>query len=169
MLGVRAHEGSGRVKAEAKSWKREPFKGGVPVRCSLSLTPEEFERVQSGLIPREMEDKWFIYYEAPFLFFHRSWTGQPVYRLKLAVQETGASVEEALWSEDVATSNEDEKAYQGLLIDFLMSNLLLGKRKPFPRPVGIREPLPGVFQHHVSGTGYREQPVETKKPWWKLW
>jgi hypothetical protein len=157
------------VKAEGTSWKREPFKGGIPVPYSASLTVDEFERVQAGLIPREMEDKWFIYYETPFLFFHRSWTGQPVYRLKWAVHETGASVEEALWSDDLASRSEDDKGYEALLIDFLVGNLLLGKEKPFPKPAGIREPLPGVYQHHISGTGYREQAVRARRPWWKLW
>lgn len=157
------------MKAEATSWKREPFKAGVPVPCSLSLTPEEFEQVQVGLVPLEMEDKWFIYFEAPFLYLHRSWTGQPVYRLKFVVQEAGATVEEALWSDELANSTKEERSYQALLIDFLISNLLLGRRKPFPKPVGVREPAAGIYQHHVSGTGYREVAVGKKKPWWKLW
>ena len=156
------------MKARASDWTCEPFMSGVPVPCSLSFTREELERVQAGLLPRAMEDKWFIYYEAPFLFLHRSWTGQPIYRLTLAEHEGGASIEEALWSSEAATDNDAEKAYHALLIDFLVSNLMLGKTKPFPRPVAIREPLPGAYQHHVSGTGYPEQPMEAKKPWWRL-
>ena len=45
----------------------------IPFRRSYSL--EEFARLQVGDIPRSMDDKWFIYYEDPHLFLHRSWTG----------------------------------------------------------------------------------------------
>lgn len=41
-----------------------------------------------------MEDKWFIYYEEPHLFLHRSWTGQPVYKLTLKDLLDGAEVTE---------------------------------------------------------------------------
>ena len=155
------------MNAESTSWKREPFREGVPVPYSALLTPNELERIKTGYLPREMEDKWFIYYEAPYLFIHRSWTGLPVYRLKLVVQEMGASVEEALWS--VNGASEEEKAYEALFVDFLVSNLLLGKEKPFPEPPGVRKQLPGARQHHNSLTRYVEKMVRAKKPWWKLW
>jgi len=32
-----------------------------------------------GLVPEEIEDKWFIYWEDDTLFFHRSWTGNCIY------------------------------------------------------------------------------------------
>lgn len=152
------------VNANASSWKRHPFNSGVPVPCSLSFPLDDFERIQSGLVPREMEDKWFIYYDAPFLFFHRSWTGQPVYRLKFSVRGDRALVDEALISHDVAESAYDE-AYDARLLDFLISNLLLGKRKPFPVPADMHG-VAGVYQHHVSGTGYPEQVVPARKAWW---
>ena len=38
-------------------------------------TAAEFNNITEGLIPERMEDKWFIFYEAPVLYLHRSWTG----------------------------------------------------------------------------------------------
>jgi hypothetical protein len=117
-----------------------------------------------------MKDKWFIYCEEPHLFFHRSWTGQPIYRLTLtALADGGATVTEALWSKELAVASKDGLDYQVRLVDFLVANLLLGQSKRFPLPSTLAEPMPGVFQHHISGTGYPEAPTQRKKPWWRIW
>lgn len=141
-------------KADPASWQRKPFTNGVPVPYASAFTPEEFERIKGGLVPGEMEDKWFIYYEKPFLFFHRSWTGEPVYRVRLTDEKRGAAVEEALVSEHLANRGGYDANYDALLIDFLISNLLLGKSKPFPVPPEMFESFPDVFQFHMTGTGY---------------
>ena len=158
------------MSASAASWKRIPFTEGAPLPYRSTFSDRQLLRLQGGLIPREMEDKWFIYYDAPHLFFHRSWTGQPVYRLALAATARGADVAEALWSTELAGSADDgDKAYQAQLLDFLLSNLLLGQSKPFPRPAGTSDPTPGLLQHHLAGTGHPEVPAQIKKPWWRLW
>jgi len=157
------------MTATATSWKREPFTEGVPLSFRADFGSEELSRIEAGLIPKEMEDKWFVFYEAPHLFFHRSWTGQPVYRIALENKQDGALVTEALWAKAFATADNADPAYQSKLLDFLVSNLLLAQSKPFPRPEGIKEPMPGMFQHHAAGTGYREVAVKAKKPWWRLW
>jgi hypothetical protein len=144
-----------REKANASSWQRTPFQPGVPIRCSLSFSDDEFQRLQSGLIPAAMEDKWFIYYDEPFLFFHRSWTGEPVYRVRFAVRGERACVDEALLS---ANLRAEDGHHDTLLLDFLISNLLLGKDKPFPVPAGAAD-VAGVYQHHVAGTAYPEENV----------
>jgi hypothetical protein len=156
------------MPVSATSWKRESFKKGVPLPYQAAFDSEQFARLKTGLIPREMEDKWFIYYEEPHLFLHRSWTGQPVYRLTLKNVPTGAEVIEALWSKDLADASKLNFDYQVRLLDFLVSNLLLGQAKPFPAP-GLTEPMRGVFQHHISGTGFPELPTAPKKPWWRIW
>lgn len=71
------------MQASATSWRRTPFKDGVPLAYQAIFNSEQFARLKVGHIPRGMDDKWFIYYEEPHLFLHRSWTGQPVYRLTL--------------------------------------------------------------------------------------
>lgn len=107
-----------------------------------------------------MEDKWFVYFEEPYLFFHRSWTGVPVYRVELAPDADGATVTEALWSADLAGVERADPIYQAQLLNFLICNLLLGQSKPFPRPDTAQESAPGLFQHHIAGTGYREVSVQ---------
>lgn len=45
---------------------------------------EEMEDIKEGHKPREMEDKWFMYYENGCLFMHRSWTGFCIYIVDLS-------------------------------------------------------------------------------------
>lgn len=160
-----------RMHASAKSWRHDPFKEGIPIAYQATFDCEQFARLQEGLVPREMEDKWFIYYEGPYLFLHRSWTGQPVYRLTLNGTPSGADVTEAHWSKDLADASTPTQGadYQVRLLDFLLSNLLLGQSRPFPMPHDLPEPMPGVFQHVVAGTGYPQSPPTQKKPWWRIW
>jgi hypothetical protein len=99
-----------------------------------------------------MEDKWFIYFEEPHVFLHRSWTGRPVYRVTLTASDNGASVAEALCVPEVL--EKSGPAYEAELLDFLVSNLLLGMTKPLPIPAGAKNPETGLLQHVTSGTGF---------------
>ena len=141
------------MPASSTSWKRAPLKEGVPIPYHAAFDNEQFLRLKEGVIPKQMEDRWFIYYDEPHLFLHRSWTGQPVYRVTLKQAGNGAEVTEALLSKDLANTSEDAD-YQVQLIDFLVSNLLLRQHKPFPVPSDLAESKQGLFQHHISGTDY---------------
>jgi hypothetical protein len=154
------------MAANVESWKTAPFGEVQEIPYRSRFAAPEYEKLKLGLIPREMEDKWFIYYDEPFLAFHRSWTGQPVYRVKLREIDDGSVVEEAQCSTDVVAKSDAQ--YQAMLLDFIVSNLLLGQRKPFPVPAKMPEKLPGAYQHAVVGRGYPQTVVATK-PWWKFW
>jgi hypothetical protein len=41
------------------------------VPFTAKYSHEEYARLQEGLIPKAMEDKWFIYFDEPHLFLHR--------------------------------------------------------------------------------------------------
>jgi len=143
------------MPASSTSWKRLPFTDGVALPYRSAFNPNQLSRLVEGLVPQRMEDKWFIYYEEPYLFLHRSWTGQPVYRVKLKHSTEGVEVEEALWSKELAETTNSDAQYQSQLIDFLLSNLLLGENKPFPRLPGLDNAKQQLLQHAISGTGYR--------------
>jgi hypothetical protein len=144
------------TRASASSWKREPFVEGVALAYRAEFSDAQFERLRGGLIPARMEDRWFVYYDEPFLYWHRSASGKPVYRIEFAFENGAARVIDAQISKALG-ANEAELKHQALMLDFLISNLLLGQSKPFPRPPGLQEPKPGVFQHHISGTAYPER------------
>ncbi len=48
----------------------------------LECTQEEFRSIERGLVPEEMEDKWFAFVEDWTLYWHRSWTGLCVYAIQ---------------------------------------------------------------------------------------
>ena len=139
---------------------------------------EEFERISHGLIPEEMEDKWFIYHDGTTLHLHRSWTGICIFEVEF--QEIGAEhvVRRALVNAEKSQCDRTDDAYDSALLHFLISNLLLGKRVEFPVPGALSQGSPkGIFQHHISGTAYPERSVDSStgggrvshKPWWKFW
>lgn len=136
------------------SWNCTPFVSGAQVPYSAVFSADELDKIRAGLKPEAMEDKWFIFYEAPFLHLHRSWTGDPVYRVELAETADGARVVDALCTH--GADGRGEAADDAKLLDFLISNLLLGQDKPFPVPPEAAGAPSGAYQHAVAGTGYRE-------------
>lgn len=155
--------------AQADSWRREPFGAVEAIPYAAAFTPAEFARVERGLVPGEMEDKWFIYVEEPSLFLHRSWTGQAVFRVDFKRVGNEVRTSHALCSANLVANGSH--AEQARLLSFLISNLLLGRAEPFPMPAGVTEPAPGIYQHMVAGTGYPESAPQQRRrrPWWKFW
>ena len=115
-----------------------------------------------------MEDKWFIFMEDDCLHFHRSWTGGGIYKVFLLKNGETYKVNKAVVNSGLSSLESDGIEYQADLLNFLINNLLLGKNEPLPMPPVLpKEKIKGVYQHHVSGTGYPE--LKPKKPWWKFW
>jgi hypothetical protein len=153
--------------AKRNSWKSVALVDGVEVPYRSAFSAREFERIKCGLIPKDMEDKWFIYYEAPHLFLHRSWTGQGVYRLTFDEKADEALSIEALCAKDVLSRSTP--AYHARLVHWLIHNLLLGANEPFPLPPGDSGD-DGVLQHHTGGTAYAElKSPPTGRRWWERW
>jgi hypothetical protein len=130
------------------------------------FTQAEYDRISLGLIPREMENKWFIYLENQILYFHRSWTGFCIYQLHL--ESSGDTwVVTDTWvnrdNEQFGTETTDD--YEMAVLSFLIDNLLLGKSNPFPLPDNLPANSPaGAYQHHITGTGYAEKPITPRDP-----
>lgn len=55
--------------------------------CSFSLA--EVETLKRGLIPQQMEDKWFGILRHDALDFYRSWTGHHIYHLSVEKRADG--------------------------------------------------------------------------------
>lgn len=85
-----------RGSATRESWENQP----MPVRrerldFDRVFTSEEFAKIKAGHIPQEMEDKWFIFFEDNWLYFHRSWTGYCIFQMRLDEGANGWHVAEA--------------------------------------------------------------------------
>ncbi len=70
-------------KAQKHDWKTEEMPLETETfSMEIELSESEYEQLQNGIIPQEMEDKWFIYFEEDTLYIHRSWTGFCIYILE---------------------------------------------------------------------------------------
>jgi hypothetical protein len=156
--------------AKSDSWKTKPMPAEVAVLdYAAEFSPEEFERISRGLVPQEMEDKWFIFLEGNTLNLHRSWTGHCIYQVEFDRDVEKYSVRRATANRVPDEYRQTDDAYDAQMFHFLISNFLLGRSVPFPVPSDLPKDTPkGVYQHHVSGSGYPETEV-AQKPWWKFW
>lgn len=141
-------------KATRSSWEIEPMpdaRARVPYARTFDAT--EYARLQRGLIPEQMEDKWFIFYEAPLLFLHRSWTGVCAYVVTLRDEEGGAAVEEAWVNRAPAEYSETDAAYDAKMLAFLVDRLLLGLPATFPMREDADPAKASLLVHHIVGYG----------------
>ena len=68
------------VKITRDYWKITPISNlKDKITIKRTFTREEFEKIQLGHFPKDMDDKWFLFFEDDWLFFHRSWSGVCVY------------------------------------------------------------------------------------------
>ncbi|AMR34006.1 hypothetical protein A0256_22425 [Mucilaginibacter sp. PAMC 26640] len=56
------------------------------------LSARECFFLSQGFKPREMEERWFMYREADWVYLHRSWTGFCVFKAKVEGQEDGCKL-----------------------------------------------------------------------------
>jgi hypothetical protein len=101
------------------------------VPYARTFTGPEYIRLQRGLVPEQMEDKWFIFCEAPWLFLHRSWTGVCVYAVKLRADGEGAAVEEACVNRVPEEYRETDIEHDAKILAFLVDRLLWVCRQRF--------------------------------------
>jgi len=113
--------------------------------------------MKRGLIPRQMEDKWFIYFEEPWIYFHRSWTGPCIYGIRFESSTTGVLAVESWVSRDSTQYRETRTEYDQLIAKFLVDAFLLGKSATFPVPSDLPVDIPkGLYQHQLVGRAFPE-------------
>lgn len=123
---IEHNEGMSQTATRA-SWPCQP----MPQACSLityrrRLTGPEHACVARGLIPETMEDRWFIFLEDQWLYFHRSWSGHCIYMLRLTPEADGWRVAEAWVNGDpeqfqAVSEQESVRVIDGL-IDAMVAN-----------------------------------------------
>ena len=62
--------------ATAADWQNQPLpERRITLALDFTLDATETASLREGLIPHQMEDKWFIYCVENIVYLHRSWTG----------------------------------------------------------------------------------------------
>jgi len=112
--------------ATKTTWKNEPINNPKRIEISLRFTDKQYNRIIKGLIPQQMEDKWFIYFEDGWLYFHRSWTGIGIYKAQI-VKKLDDYVISEFWVErnpDMYGNTDEQEDIE--IFTFLIARGLLG-------------------------------------------
>jgi LSD1 subclass zinc finger protein len=73
-----------RAPVQPDDWEHQPADDPTNLfKVQWKYTPYDLERIRWGLLPRSMDEKWFVYIQDDHLYFYRSWTGLFCYRAKL--------------------------------------------------------------------------------------
>lgn len=129
------------------------------LRFEESYSATEFNLMKHGFIPAEMEDKWFIFYEQSWLYFHRSWTGAAIYGVRFELSNESAKAVESWVNREPDQYQETNTDYDKAVLTFLIEAFLLGRRASFPVPPDVPSDLPaGAYQHHRVGRAFPEVP-----------
>jgi len=150
----RSGAGSGAAvikKAQKDSWNIEPMpQETATLSYRQNFSSDEFERMSLGFLPRDMDDKWFIYMENNTLYLHRSWTGFCIYQVKLKADAEMYTVQSALVNRNQTQYKSNDVEYDLEFLHFIINKALLAKDIEF---------------HGVL----KEGPSVNMKPWWKFW
>jgi len=143
----------------------------APLVVEREFTQQEYARIACGVVPEQMEDKWFIFLEDTSLFFHRSWTGFCIFQVTLTQQSTIYAIADVLVNRDTTQYSGSTDIYDKQLLLFLINNLLLDERHPLPIPSGVPAGIvTDLYHHHVAGSGRKEpKTLELKDLWRWLW
>lgn len=151
------------MTATKDSWKNESIGETCEIPYADIFSMDDFEKIRRGLIPREMEDKWFIYCDGFELFLHRSWTGKGVFQIEFKQDSSGILVERACCAK--AFADKVGVTFAAELVRCLIRNHLLDGKLPFPIPAGLKAGASGLYQHPMSSTAYAERTVNPSRPW----
>ena len=98
-----------------------------------TFSKSEFSRLALGYFPKDMDDRWFVYFENDTLYLHRSWTGDCMYRLRFATTPEGWCVREARVAGDPASRKGSSSEFEVGLLRWLLRAVLLGQDVPYPK------------------------------------
>lgn len=82
--------------------------------------------IKKGIIPEEMEQKWFMYYDPTDdkLYMHRSWTGYLIYVVQFEERDDCIVATTAVVNQDPSQYHyEDEELEKDLLLRLLESHV----------------------------------------------
>ena len=120
--------------ATRDSWQNKPMpEARAKLAYERRFTPEEHQRVALGIVPRNMEDKWFIFLDDDWLGLHRSYTGVCIYAVRLQRTAAGSEVVEA-WANRAPTEyTRTDDEYDARLLRFLVDSAAPRARRPVSR------------------------------------
>jgi len=120
-------------RAKRTDWKTEPLPlKRAAVRLDKAFSQNEMDIIRRGLIPAQMEDKWFVFWEHDTLFFHRSWTGLCIYVAHFDCSGDSCRMVGAEVNREPAQYEGTSDQQDAEMISYLVDVLLLHRNTQFP-------------------------------------
>ena len=120
-------------KSEPTDWNTTPFPSKRSViSLDRTFSTQEMILIRNGLVPEQMEDKWFVYWQDDALYFHRSWTGFCIYVVRFEVDDERGRMVEAEVNRDREQYSVTSDAFEAKMISYLTDVLLLHQAAEFP-------------------------------------
>ena len=101
-------------------WKTNEFSKPHTIKANFRITESQYAKIRFGLLPMQMEDKWFIYFDDGRIHLHRSWTGAKIYEAEIYKAEGCYTISEIVVERDTELNsntddNEDIRSFHFLL------------------------------------------------------
>ena len=102
------------------------------VRLDRTFSPQEMRRMKLGLVPEQMEDKWFVYWQGDALYFHRSWSEFCIYVVRFDANGDSHRMFEADLNREPDQYDQTDDDHDAAMISYLIDVLLLDREADFP-------------------------------------
>ena len=113
------------IIARREDWTIQPMPDiSVSISVEKFYSQDEFDQLSAGVIPETMEDKWFVFYESPWLYLHRSWTGLFVFKVRFEPVTGGMAIAEALVNCNPHQYTETEREHDTAMLKTLLDSCI---------------------------------------------
>lgn len=131
--------------AQPGDWKTRPLpRLRAKLTLSRSFSPAELQAIRHGVIPAQMEDKWFILWRDDRLHLHRSWTGICIFVARFEPDGEGGRLVGAHVNRNPEQYGGTDDERDARLLQYVIDAVLL--RRPVEFPADPDVPGPGVMQ-----------------------
>jgi 8-oxo-dGTP pyrophosphatase MutT (NUDIX family) len=152
------HRFEQRVPTTRESWKVNPMKGKIAsLRIDRTFSEGEMDQIRRGHLPKEMEDKWFMFFENNCLHACRSWTGDTIYLVAFAKASSGTwRIDDVNLPKEVLKDQGTDHA--GGLLLFLIDAMLLGTKGSLPMMADASPQTAAMNAWHEVGKAAIDTP-----------
>gem|GEM_PF-620294 len=117
-------------------WKTNEFSKPHAIKANFRITESQYAKIRFGLLPLQMEDKWFAYFDDGRIHLHRSWTGAKIYKAAIQKGEGCYIISEIIVERDAELYSNTDDAEDVRSFHFLLGRGILGLRVDAPFDTG---------------------------------
>lgn len=138
--------------ATRESWRTKPLPDQfVQLELDGVFAAEDAAKLHAGYIPRQPQDKWFIYRDVDWLNFHRAQSGSCIFKLRVKPNDDHFLAPYVLVNRDPSQYKTISDEYDVQIMAYLIERYLFGRNPPFPTPSKFNKHHKAAHAEHVIG------------------